>query len=144
MSPREITMVNRKAAFAILLAVLLMVVGTVSAQETVPVVSFMTTFGGSELDGLRNSLDAFTAETGIQVIVESNRQLVPILRTRLAGGSPPDLALIPQPGLLAEFARAGYLVPLVNADGSAGLIDPATLTDNYSQGIIDLGNVDGT
>ena len=137
-------MVNRKAAFIVLLAVLLMVVGTVGAQETVPVVSFMTTFGGSELDGLRNSLDAFTAETGIQVIVESNRQLVPILRTRLAGGSPPDLALIPQPGLLAEFARNGYLVPLVNADGSAGLIDASVLTDNYAQGIIDLGNGDGT
>lgn len=137
-------MVNRKIMLAVLLAVLLVIVGAVSAQDTVPVVSFMTTFGGSELDGLRNSLDAFTAETGIQVVVESNRQLVPILRTRLAGGSPPDLALIPQPGLLAEFARAGYLVPLVNEDGSAGLIDAATLTDNYAQGIIDLGNVDGT
>lgn len=136
-------MLNRKTIFAVLLAVILMVVGAVGAQETVPVVSFMTTFGGSELDGLRNSLDAFTAETGIQVIVESNRQLVPILRTRLAGGSPPDLALIPQPGLLAEFARAGYLIPLVNEDGSAGLIDSAVLTDNYAQGILDLGNVDG-
>ena len=82
-------MVNRKAVLAVLLALLLMVVGTVGAQDTVPIVSFMTTFGGSELDGLRTSLDAFTAETGIQVIVESNRQLVPILRTRLAGGSPP-------------------------------------------------------
>ena len=144
MNQRTINMVNRKAVLAVLLALLLMVVGTVGAQDTVPIVSFMTTFGGSELDGLRTSLDAFTAETGIQVIVESNRQLVPILRTRLAGGSPPDLALIPQPGLLAEFARAGYLVPLVNEDGSAGLIDAATLTDNYAQGIIDLGNVDGT
>jgi len=104
----------------------------------------MTTFGGSELEGLRASLNEFTAQTGVEVIVESNRQLVPILRTRLAGGSPPDLALIPQPGLLAEFARQGYLIPLVNDDGSAGLIDPAAISDNYSQAFIDLGTVDGT
>lgn len=136
-------MKQRRSILAILLVFVLMsVIPAISAQE-VQVVSIMTTFGGSELDGLRNSLDAFTAETGIQVSVESNRQLVPILRTRLAGGSPPDLALIPQPGTMAEFARAGYLVPLVNEDGSAGLIDPAVLSDNYAQAFIDLGTVDG-
>ncbi len=122
---------------------LLAVVPMVGAQDDMQFVSFMTTFGGSELEGLRHSLDAFTAETGVQVIIESNRQLVPILRTRLAGGSPPDLALIPQPGTLAEFARAGYLVPLLNADGSAGLIDPSVVTDNYSDAIANLGVVDG-
>ncbi len=114
-----------------------------TAQDDVRVVSIMTTFGGTELDALRTSLDAFTEATGILVSVESNRQLVPILRTRIAGGSPPDLALIPQPGTLAEFARSGALVPLVNADGSAGLIDMETLEANYAPGIIELGRVDG-
>jgi ABC-type glycerol-3-phosphate transport system substrate-binding protein len=121
----------------------LALVPTVSAQSEVQFVSFMTTFGGSELEGLRHSLDEFTQQTGIQVIIESNRQLVPILRTRLAGGSPPDVALIPQPGTLAEFARAGYLIPLVNADGTAGLIDASVVTDNYSSAIASLGIVDG-
>ena len=31
-----------------------------------------------------------------------------------------------------------------NADGSAGLLDSRLLADNYAQGIIDLGSVDGT
>ena len=137
-------MPKRLSLLAILFVfTLLAVVPMVSAQEDVQFVSFMTTFGGSELEGLRHSLDEFTAQTGIQVIIESNRQLVPILRTRLAGGSPPDVALIPQPGTLAEFARAGYLVPLVNADGSAGLVDAAVVSDNYSPGIASLGVVDG-
>jgi ABC-type glycerol-3-phosphate transport system substrate-binding protein len=114
-----------------------------SAQDEVRIVSFMTTFGGSELDALNQSLNAFTEATGIQVIVESNRQLVPILRTRIAGGSPPDLALIPQPGTVAEFARGGSLVPLVNADGSDGLVSRSLLDENYAGGIIDLGTVDG-
>jgi alpha-glucoside transport system substrate-binding protein len=92
---------------------------------------------------MRASLDEFTKQTGILVTVESNRQLVPILRTRIAGGNPPDLALIPQPGTRAELARAGKVKVLVNKDGSAGLIDKALLTDNYAQSIIDLGVVDG-
>lgn len=137
-------MQKRMSLFMMVLALfVLCIVPAVKAQDEVRVVSFMTTFGGSELDALRVSLDEFTNRTGIQVIVESNRQLVPILRTRIAGGSPPDVALIPQPGTLAEFARGGALIPLVNADGSAGLIEPSVLTDNYVQSLIDLGTVDG-
>ena len=108
------------------------------------VVSFFTTFGGSELDALNVSLDEFTNQTGILVTVESNRQSTEVLRTRVAGGSPPDVALVPRPGFMAELANAGSLIPLVNADGSAGLIDQSVLTDNYGQGFIDLGSVDGT
>lgn len=134
-----------KRSFVVASGLLLsaMALAPLGAQD-LQVVTFMTTFGGSELDGLRTSIDEFTAQTGIQVILESNRELVPILRTRLAGGAPPDLALIPQPGLMAEFAQAGYLVPLVNEDGSAGLVDASVITDNYAQAFIDLGSVDGS
>jgi alpha-glucoside transport system substrate-binding protein len=107
-------------------------------------IRFLTTFGGSELDAMRQSLDAFTKASNILVTVESNRASMDILRTRLAGGNPPDLALIPQPGTLAEFARAGKVIALVKKDGSKGLIDKAVLTDNYAQSFIDLGTVDGT
>lgn len=135
MNKRLLVLLVLVATFALMLA-------PASAQDT-QIVTFLTTFGGSELDALRVSLDAFTESTGILVTVESNRDSTAVLRTRVAAGSPPDVALIPRPGLLAEFARAGNIVPLVNADGSAGLIDPAVLTDNYAQGIIDLGKVDG-
>lgn len=131
----------KRLALVIVLLLLTSIAG--AQEEDVRFVSFLTTFGGSEADALKVSLDAFTEATGIQVILESNRELVPILRTRIAGGSPPDVVLIPQPGVMAEFARAGNLIPLVNEDGSAGLIDPSLLTDNYGQSIIDLGVVDG-
>jgi len=137
---------NKRTTFSVLvllMALIVLAVVPAAKAQDVKVVSFMTTFGGSELDALRVSLDEFTKQTNIQVSVESNRQLVPILRTRIAGGSPPDVALIPQPGVLAEFAKAGNIIPLVKADGSAGLIDPKLLTDNYAQSLIDLGTVDG-
>ena len=136
---------KKRISLVIILVILVATLAptTTTAQDT-QFVSFLTTFGGSELDALRVSLDAFTEQTGIQVVVESNRESTALLRTRVAGGSPPDVALVPRPGFMAELANAGNLVPLVNADGSAGLIDPTVLTDNYSQAFIDLGSVDGT
>src|SRR5687767_4441896 len=131
------------AFLTVLVLLLAALAAPASAQDDMQFVSFMTTFCGSELDALMESINAFTEQTGIQVIVESNRQLVPILRTRIAGGSPPDVALIPQPGTLAEFARAGAVIPLVNADGSDGLISMSDLEGSYAPGIIDLGRVDG-
>jgi alpha-glucoside transport system substrate-binding protein len=143
----EETVMIRRLVLVAALTVALVFIGaprTMSAQQPVKEVSLLTTFGGSELDAMRASTDEFTKETGIQVTIESNRQSMPILQTRLAGGNPPDLALIPQPGQLAEFVKTGKVIPLVNKDGSAGLIDKATLTDNYNQNIIDLGTVNGT
>jgi alpha-glucoside transport system substrate-binding protein len=137
-------MKKRILVVSILILALVMVYAPRTRAQETKIVSFLTTFGGTELDAMNVSLSEFTKQTGILVTVESNRQSMDILRTRIAGGNPPDLALIPQPGTLAEFAKAGNLKALVNKDGSKGLIDKSVLTDNYAQGIIDLGTVDGT
>ncbi|MBI3961713.1 MAG: carbohydrate ABC transporter substrate-binding protein [Deinococcus sp.] len=123
-------------------ALLLFAMGPASGQG-VRLVSLFVTFGGSELNALRQGLDAFTSATGIEVIVEQSREIIPILRTRVAGGNPPDVALVPRPGVVAEYARLGAIFPLVNADGSDGIMSAETLHANYSQGLIDVGVVDG-
>ena len=64
--------------------------------------------------------DRFTEFTGHQVVIESNRDSMNVLRIRVASGSPPDLALIPQPGVMAEYARNGDLVPLAGAGVNGG------------------------
>ena len=122
----------------------LMIAASGAAAQDAKLVSVLTTFGGSEVEAFRQMTDRFTEVSGIQVIIESNRDSMNVLRIRVASGGPPDVALIPRPGVLAEYARNGDLKPLVNADGSAGLLDAALLTANYAQGIIDLGSVDGT
>ena len=122
----------------------LMIAASGAAAQDAKLVSVLTTFGGSEVEAFRQMTDRFTEVSGILVIIESNRDSMNVLRIRVASGGPPDVALIPRPGVLAEYARNGDLVALVNADGSAGLVDPQLLTDNYAQGIIDLGSVDGT
>lgn len=135
---------NKRVSVILLLAalVLMLPAPTAYSQETREV-RFFGTFGGSELDAMRVSLDAFTEQTGITVTVESNRDSTTVLRSRVAGGSPPDVAIVPRPGFVAELARGGNLVPLVNADGSPGLVDMDLLTENYGQAFIDLGTVDG-
>ncbi len=111
------------------------------AQEAV---SILTTFGGAELDAYRKVTERFTELTGNAVTIESTRDSINVLRIRVASGSPPDLALIAQPGVMAEYARAGQLVPLVHANGRAGLLSSDVLAGNYNPGIVDLGTVDGT
>ena len=51
--------------------------------------------------GSANILDAFTQKTGIAVDYEGDREVTVLVKTRLAGGNPPDIAMIPRPGEIA-------------------------------------------
>jgi alpha-glucoside transport system substrate-binding protein len=99
-------------------------------------INVAATWGGSERDAFLAVVDAFTAKTGIQVNYESMRNnMGAILRTRVAGGNPPDIALEPRPGEVAEFARGGNLVDLSFIKDD--------LAKAFNQGYLDVGNVDG-
>ena len=95
--------------------------GPAAAQATAPAevepVTVMANWGGDEEAGFREVLDAFTAKTGIPYIYEGTRNLGVLVRSRIAGGNPPDVAMIPRPGEVAEFARQGAILPL---DGVRG------------------------
>jgi alpha-glucoside transport system substrate-binding protein len=41
-----------------------------------------------------------------------------VLKTRIAGGKPPDVAAVGQPALVREFANGGKLKPLTFAQGA--------------------------
>ncbi len=99
-------------------------------------INVAATWGGSERDAFLAVIDAFTAKTGIQVNYESMRNnMGAILRTRVASGNAPDIALEPRPGEVAEFARAGNLVDLSFMKDD--------LAKAFNQGYLDVGNVDG-
>ncbi len=101
-------------------------------------INVAATWGGSERDAFLAVIDAFTAKTGIQVNYESMRNnMGAILRTRVAGGNPPDIALEPRPGEVAEFARAGNLVELTP------FLSQADLQKAFAQPYLDLGNFNG-
>ena len=76
------------------------------------VVNMLVVFGGEELANFESALKPFEDETGINVEIESNRDANAILETRIDGGNPPDVAGLPGPGPMAQFARDGDLKPM--------------------------------
>ncbi len=111
-------------------------------DEEVKPVTILASWGGDEEAGFREVLDAFTAKTGIPYKYEGSRNVTVLLKSRVAGGNPPDVAMLPRPGEMAEFARQGAILPLDGVRGDE-ILPPDILTDNYSQAWVDLGTVDG-
>ena len=95
-------------------------------------------WGGTEQEAFEAVLAAFTDETGIEAEYEANRtDYGTVLRTRIQGGEPPDVAIIPGIGTLRSLAREGSLIPLSELG-----IAQADIEGNYAPGILDVGVVD--
>jgi len=91
-------------------------------------------WSGAELEAFEKALIPFEQETGIDVVVESvGRDLPAVLVTRLAAGNPPDVAAMPNPGQMKEFASQGALIALNGivdlSESSAAFVDLASVDD---------------
>ena len=105
-----------------------------SRDENTLVILGSLTGVGQEI--VEEAFAPFTAETGIQVIYEGTDAFATVLPIRVEGGDLPDLAIFPQPGLMADLAREGVLTPLND------VVDLETLTAAFSPDWINLGTVD--
>jgi alpha-glucoside transport system substrate-binding protein len=94
-------------------------------------------WGGSEQEAFQKVLTQFTKNTGIKTKYESARDFLPVIRTRLAAGNPPEVAIIPRPGVVAELARDDSLIPLEDLG-----LDPDKINENYSDTWTSLATVD--
>jgi len=106
--------------------------------EEIGTVSVMGVWGESELDAFTEVAAGWEEETGGTMEFEGTRDLSAILRARVSGGNPPDLAVLPNPALLQDFASTGDLQPI------DGFLDMGALEGDYAQTWIDLGSADGT
>ena len=105
-----------------------------SADRTVTI---MGVIAGEEWEKLEKALAPFEEATGIEVIYEGTDAFATLLPIRVDSGNPPDIALFPQPGLMADLAREGKLTPITT------FIDEPTLKAAYAQSWLDLGAVEG-
>jgi alpha-glucoside transport system substrate-binding protein len=99
----------------------------------------VTVFGKwteGEGENFEAALDPFREATGIDVIYEGSAEFETLITVRVEGGDAPDVALFPQPALMAQFARDGVLVNLGDQ------LDTEVIDDNYSDAWINLGTVD--
>src|SRR5262249_3749851 len=108
--------------------------GTPSLSGTVEVVA---KWSGVEQTNFKKVLANFEKKTGVKTVYTSaGDDVASFLNQKISGGAPPSIALVPQPGTVAELAKKGSLKPL----GGEAL---DAVTKNYSRAWKDLGTVDG-
>jgi alpha-glucoside transport system substrate-binding protein len=139
-------MMRRWAALA---AVLLLTLAAATAcggddggggtKEGTGTVTIFSLWGGSEQEAFQKVLTQFTKDTGIKTKYESARDFLPVIRTRLAAGNPPQVAIIPRPGFVAELANDGDLISLEDLG-----LDADKINENYSDTWTKLATVDDT
>src|SRR6478735_9253480 len=61
----------------------------------------------NEAGAMQDALKAFGDANGINVTYVGRRDFEQQVNTQVLGGNPPDIALFPQPGKLASFAKDG-------------------------------------
>ena len=90
---------------------------------------------GADAEAFRTVLDEFTRQTGIETSYVGTAAFATRIQERVRDGDPPDVALFPQPAILTDMARAGYLTAL---DGDAA----AAVEEGYADWAVDLVTVD--
>ncbi len=96
-------------------------------------------WGGAEEAAFQMVLEAFQESSGITVEYETNRtDYQSVLRTRIQGGNPFDVAIIPGVGFFRQLSTEGSLIALSDLG-----IELADIEGQFAPGLLDFGNVDG-
>jgi alpha-glucoside transport system substrate-binding protein len=118
--------------------------GTGAAEQTVDLpkldgqtLEVAAVWTGTEQENFKKVLAEFEKRTGAKVtFVPAQDPIINFLGSKIAGGSPPDVAMLPQVGAIHQAVDKGWAKPL-------GEEAKAQLAKNYSKGWQDLGTVDG-
>ncbi len=110
--------------------------GASTAAPEKKVIRIQGAFVEPEASRFEECLKAFEAETGIDVVYEGSKEFETQILVQAEAGTPPDVAALPQPGLMRNFAKRGFLTPLPPEVVSK-------IDANYSKSWKDLGSYDG-
>jgi alpha-glucoside transport system substrate-binding protein len=95
-------------------------------------------WSGSEQDAFMAMVKPFEDATGVTVEYTGTRDLNASLSQGVQTGTLPDLAAMPGPGQMAEYAAAGKMVDL------STVLDTATYNSQTPSSLAQLGQVNGT
>ena len=98
-------------------------------------VTVIGTWGGTEQDAFFSMVKPWEDQTGAKVKYTGTRDLNTVLTTGVASGVLPDLAGLPGPGQMTEWADS--LIDL------GGVLDAATYTSETAAPLVELGTVNG-
>lgn len=100
-------------------------------------VEIMYGFTDSSSDEFQADIQAYADANDINVSFFPTPDFNSLINTRVAGNDLPDIAIFPQPGIMASIARDGALSDLSDVVESADL-------EAMVPGAVDAGRVDGT
>ncbi|MFE1341656.1 ABC transporter substrate-binding protein [Streptomyces sp. NPDC058733] len=93
---------------------------------------------GTEQKNFQKVLDAFSEKTGAKTqFVSTGDNVSTVVGSKIEGGNAPDVVMVPQVGVLQQFAKKGWLKPLSATAQS-------TITADYAPVWKTYGSVDGT
>jgi alpha-glucoside transport system substrate-binding protein len=122
------------------LAMLAIVVGAGAGAAQSPAqiggeVTVIGAWGGSEEESFRAMVAPFEQSTGVTVKYVGTRALNEVISTGIASGLLPDLAGLPGPGQMIEYAEQGLLIPLND------VLDIEAYRANTAPSLVELGTV---
>ena len=130
---------RRRAVTALVAVSFVMLAGACSEsaqQSKRPVVTVFGSVTDGDADAFAASMASFERSSGIDVRYVGSANFEADLLERVRRGDPPDLALLPQPGLLRALAEDGLALPY---DGE---LEVAAQRDVDSR-LVDLVTIDG-
>jgi alpha-glucoside transport system substrate-binding protein len=130
---------RRVQAFtAITVASALLVAGCAADEENTDgeAIVVFGPYRGAEADRLVDSLEEYAENAGVEIRYTGSTNFVTDLNLRVDGADAPDIALIPQPGLVAQLVDDDLIIPLNAATSEQ-------LTDNYDLDNREIAEFDG-
>jgi hypothetical protein len=98
-------------------------------------ISVLALWTAGEQASFEAVLDGFLAENpDVNVSYNSAEDVAPVLSTAIQGGNPPDIAALPNPGLMRQFVESGDLKEIEFARD--------TVEENFAESWVDLASVD--
>jgi alpha-glucoside transport system substrate-binding protein len=88
------------------------------------------------VDGFQEHLDKATEGTGITVKLQKVENINQLIMQKIQANDTPDIALIPQPGVVGDIVKRGAAFPLDD------VVDRASLEKTMIPGTLDVGTFD--
>jgi len=100
------------------------------------VVTIAGPFVDNDAIKFEESIKPFEEETGIDIQYEGSKEFEASIAIRIEGGNPPDIVDFPQPGLLDNFVKKGYVIDLNET------LDMDMVKSNYIQSWLDMATME--
>lgn len=101
------------------------------------VVDILATTDPLVFDGLKAKIEEEAEAAGIEVNVERVDNINQLILTRIQANDPPDIAVIPQPGVIKQIVDRGKAIELTDD------IVPADAIADMTPGTLEAGQIDG-